>query len=368
MKELILENKELAWAITVVVVALVMILISNKTLTLVQQKWSKGAKFTSVFNSLKFIFKLFFIAMGVGLLSYLFVDKSSYALITQNLGRVIWFGLVFSLIVVSAAFSKSYFNSKIDQLSKRDTGDVTLYKYINYLVTAFIYLIGIILIALAIPGLSNLATAAGASAGALALVAGVASQEGISNIVGGLFIAFFKPFRIGDIIKIGENTQGRVEDINLRHTVIKDFQNVRIVIPNAIVNKENIANYYMTETKTCEWIEVGVSYGSDLDKAMGVIQDICESHPYCLDVRSNEEKQKEIPKVDVQVIALGDSSVVLKAWVWSASYLTGFKMRNQIYKSIKEEFDIVGIEIPFPHTSVVFKNTIPEYLTNSEKF
>lgn|GEM_PF-3961199 len=41
------------------------------------------------------------------------------------------------------------------------------------------------------------------------------------------------------------------------------------------------------------------------------------------------------------------------------SYLTGFKMRNQIYKSIIEDFDKSSIEIPFPHTSVVFKNSIP---------
>jgi len=66
-----------------------------------------------------------------------------------------------------------------------------------------------------------------------------------------------------------------------------------------------------------------------------------------------------VPKVDVQVVALGDSSITLKAWVWSASYLTGFKMRNQIYKSIIEDFDKSSIEIPFPHTSVVFKNSIP---------
>jgi len=359
IKSFIIEHKEIFWAILIIVITLVMILLSNKTLSLIQKKWSRAKKHHAVFDSLKTIFKFFFIAMGIGLLSYLFVDASSYPTINNNIGRIIWFGFVLCLIVVSSAFSNSYFNSKIARLARRDTGDITLYKYINYLVTAFIYLVGIILIALAIPALKNLATAAGASAGAIALVAGVASQEGISNIVGGLFIAFFKPFRIGDIIKIGDSTKGRVEDINLRHTVIKDFQNVRIVIPNAVVNKESISNYYMIESKNCEWVEVGISYSSNVDEAISVMRNICESHPLCLDVRTEEDKQKEVPKVDVQVIALADSSVTLKAWVWSASYLTGFKMRNQIYKSIKEEFDASGIEIPFPHTSLVFKNSMP---------
>lgn len=316
-------------------------------------------RYTLKFNSLRKLSRVFFSALGIGLLSYLFVNETAYETITNNLGRVIWFGLVISITIVSSAFSQGYFQNKIEHLSKRDKGDVTLYKYVNYLVTAFIYLFGILLVALAIPGLQNVATAAGASAGVLALVAGVASQEGISNIIGGLFIAFFKPFRIGDIVKIGSTTMGRVEDINLRHTVINDFQNIRIVIPNAVVNKENITNYYMIEYKNCEWIEVGISYSSNIEKAISIVRNICENHPHCMDIRSDSDKEQGVPKVDVQVVGLGDSSVKLKAWVWSASYLTGFKMRNHIYRAIKEGFDAEGIEIPFPHTSVVFKNPIP---------
>jgi len=358
MKELIIENKEIAWAVFVVVITIFLVFTSNKVLTFIEAKWKSGQKFSSVFASLKSIFRLLFIAMGIGLVSYLFVDESSYAAISNNIGRIIWFGVVFIVVVISSAISKNYFDNKIESLSRRDSGDVTLYKYINYLVTAFIYLVGIIFVALAIPALTSLATAAGASAGAIALVAGVASQEGISNIVGGLFIAFFKPFRIGDIVKIGDATMGRVEDINLRHTVIKDFQNVRVVIPNAVVNKENIANYYMVEAKMCEWIEIGISYDSNIDLAMDLMRETCEMHALCMDVRSDDEKNKEVPKVDIQVVGLGDSSVNLKAWVWAASYPTGFKMRNQLYKSIKETFDKNGINIPFPHTSVIIKNAV----------
>lgn len=356
MKEILIEHREIAWALFVIISTIVLVLISNKSFNLMEKKLNKGRKFHSVFVSLKKIFRIFFVCLGIGMISYLFVDESSYVLINDNLGRVIWFGLVFVFIVICSAISKSYFENKIINLSRRDSGDITLYKYINYLVTAIIYLSGIILIALAVPALKNLATAAGASAGALALIAGVASQEGISNIVGGLFIAFFKPFRIGDIVKIGQSTMGRVEDINLRHTVIKDFQNIRIVIPNAVVNKENISNYYMIESKNCEWIEVGISYTSDIDKAMDILREVCESHPLCLDMRSDKDKEKNVPKVDVQLVCLGDSSVKLKAWAWSASYMTGFKMRNQIYKSVKEAFDKAMIEIPFPHTTVVHKN------------
>jgi len=357
MKELIIEHKEIAWVAGVILVNLLLHLMIAKSINIIQSRWRKADQYEPLFKAFRRVFRFFFIAFTIGLLSYIFVSEESYSTVTRNIGRVFWFTFVIMLTVILSAVSTSYFNHKVDQLSRRDSGDITLYKYINYLVTAFIYLVGIILIALAIPALTNLAAAAGASAGAIALVAGVASQEGISNIVGGLFIAFFKPFRIGDIVKIGSSTMGRVEDINLRHTVIKDFQNVRIVIPNAMVNKENISNYYMIESKNCEWIEIGISYDSDINLAIKVMQDICESHPLCMDVRSDADKKRKVSKVDVQVIGLGDSSVNLKAWVWSASYLTGFKMRNQLYKSIKEAFDKEGISIPFPHTSVIIKKS-----------
>jgi len=354
MKELIIQHKEVVWAINVLVFCVVMILTSTKVLSLIERKWKGSGGYTSVFSSLKKLSKIFYTLLGVGLISYLFVEEETYQTINSNLGRIIWFGLVIAATIILSAISQGYFSNKIRKLSKRDKGDITLYKYIKYLATALIYLFGILMFAIAIPALRNVATAAGASAGVIALVAGVASQEGISNIVGGLFIAFFKPFRIGDIIKVGDSTMGRVEDINLRHTVINDFKNVRVVIPNAIVNQENITNYYMIESKNCEWIEVGISYNSDMDEAMSILREVCEANQYCMDIRSDADKEKNVPIVDVQVIELGDYAIKLKAWVWSASYLTGFRMRNQIYKSLKEAYDREDIQIPFPHTHIVF--------------
>lgn len=355
MKEFIFLYKELFWVGAVVLFTLLMLFISTNVLNFIERKWMPSSTYVPVFRSLKRISKVFFTLLGIGLISYLFVDESLYPTLNNNIGRVIWFGFVLTITVVLVAISKAYFRSKMNNITHRDAGDITLYKYLGYLVSALIYSMAIFLIALSIPALSNIATAAGASAGALAIIAGVASQEGIANLVGGLFIAFFKPFRIGDIVKIGDSPMGRVEDINLRHTVIKNFQNIRIVIPNAIVNKENISNYDMIETKNCEWIEVGISYSSDMDIAISVLRDICENHPSCLDLRTEKDKERGVPKVDVQVVGLGNSSINLKAWVWSASYVRGFEMRNQIYKSIKEGFDMAGIEIPFPHTTVVLK-------------
>ena len=72
--------------------------------------------------------------------------------------------------------------------------------------------------------------------------------------------------------------------------------------------------------------------------------------------RTAQEKKDGKSVVDVQVIGLGESSVNIRAWVWGASFVTAFKMRNDLYKSIKQRFDREGVEIPFPHRTVVLKN------------
>lgn len=356
MKQFIADNIKIIWLVSVITMTGALIIINNIVLSLLQKKWSKAKKFSSVIDVLKRLIKFFLIFFGMGLLSYLFFEENTYAFINESLVRIIWIALVLFTTILGLAFSQNYFQNKIDSLSRRDNGDITSFKYANYLSTFAIYLLGGILIALSIPALKNVAASAMAGAGVFALVAGVAAQEGIANLVGGLFIAFFKPFRIGDVIKIGSQIMGTVEDINLRHTVINSFQNKRVIIPNAIINKENITNFYMTEAKICEWIEVGISYDSDIEKAIEIMREECERHPFCMDNRSPQEKENKHPIVDVQVVELGESSVNLKAWVWCATYITGFKMRNQLNKSIKLRFDKDSIEIPFPHRTLVFKN------------
>lgn len=311
------------------------------------------------------ILKVFLIVLGVGLISYVFVDKLYYNTLNQNLLRVIWIAIVALAAIIIAAVTSNFFQNRIRGTSRRDQQDATTYKYLNSLVTLTIYTTGAILAALAIPAARDLATTVLTGAGVLALIIGVAAQEAFANVIGGLFIAFFKPFRLGDVIKVAGEV-GRVEDLTLRHTVINNFQNKRIVIPNAIINKENIENYNLTENKTCEFIEIGISYDSDIDLAMRIMREEAHAHDFLLNNRSDREKKAGKPVVDVQVIGHGDSSVNFRAWVWASTYLTGFRMRNELYKSIKQRFDREGVEIPFPHRTVIMKNFTPQFAKSSQ--
>ena len=57
----------------------------------------------------------------------------------------------------------------------------------------------------------------------------------------------------------------------------------------------------------------------------------------------------------VRVTNLGESSVTIRAWAWAMSFSEAFVMKCELYESIKKRFDKEGIEIPFPHRTLVFK-------------
>lgn len=195
-----------------------------------------------------------------------------------------------------------------------------------------------------------------ASAGIFAAIIGLASQQAFSNIFGGIFIVIFKPFRVNDVIKVGTQNWGIVEDITIRHTVIKSFENQRYIIPNSTMSSETILNSSIDDPKTCVSLEMGISYDSDVDLAMKIMKEEAIAHEECLDNRSTEDKMNDEEQVITRLISFGDSSVNIRAYVWANDPIKGFVMKTDLYKSIKKRFDESGIEIPFPHRTLVYKN------------
>lgn len=87
-----------------------------------------------------------------------------------------------------------------------------------------------------------------------------------------------------------------------------------IVIPNAIINKEKLINYDLGERICCQWVEVEISYDSDIDLAKHIMREECEDHPNLLDYRNELDKYNNEKKVVIRVINFGDSAITLTAW------------------------------------------------------
>jgi len=233
--------------------------------------------------------------------------------------------------------------------------DATKYNFLKNAVEFIIYIIAAIVIFRSIDTLRTAGTALFAGAGVLAAIVGFASQSAFSNIVSGVFIVIFKPFSVGDRVKIGTLYQGDVEDITLRHTIIKDFENRRIVIPNSVMNNETIVNSTLTEEKVCIFIEFGITFESDNDKAMAIMQDEALRHRDCIDNRTAEEKSHDFPQVEVRLINFADSAQLLRAYVWAKDPTAGFNLKCDLLKSIKDRFDREGIDLAYPHRTIYLK-------------
>jgi len=233
--------------------------------------------------------------------------------------------------------------------------DPTKYHFLKNGLNLIVYLSAIIVILYTIPEFRSLGVSLFASAGILAAIIGFASQAALSNIISGIFIVMFKPFRVTDIIQVGDKVTGRVEDITLRHTVVKNFENRRFILPNSLISSEIILNSSIIDQKIANFVFIPISYNSDIDLAMDIIRDEAMNHRHIIDNRSPEEINNGEHPVMVRVMKLNEYSVDLRATCWSNDFIVGFEMRTELHKSIKQRFDREGVEIPFPHRTIVNK-------------
>jgi small-conductance mechanosensitive channel len=141
--------------------------------------------------------------------------------------------------------------------------------------------------------------------------------------------------------------------------VIKDFENRRIVIPNSVISNETIVNSTITDEKVCMFVEFNISFESSIDKALTAMQETAAAHPLCVDNRTEEEKEKGDHKVLMRVIEITDYSVKLRAYAWANNPTEGFDLKCDLIKQIKERFDKEKIEIPYPHRTVIARDSIP---------
>ncbi len=233
-------------------------------------------------------------------------------------------------------------------------GEKDIYKlFSSRVIIAFIWAIGWATAISFIPGLGKLTQTLLAGSGIVAVVIGLAAQDSFGNLLSGLFLSCFKPFQIGDRIHlVKSNITGYVEDISLRHTVIRTFTNSRVIVPNSTVNSEIIENANFQTTVASSFIDVSVSYESDVRLAMELFADIVGNHDLYLDQRTAEEIAAGVPKVRVLVRELEANGVALRTSMWTRTIDENFRACSDARLRILEAYRENGIEIPYPHVTL----------------
>lgn len=267
-------------------------------------------------------------------------------------------GGIFVISWLSSLIVRKVLNFYINRNSKILLVDPTNFSFIKNSASFIIYTIAFFLIISRVPSFKEITDKLVLGAGILTAIIAFASQKAFANIISGIFILFFKPYRVTDIIDIGNEYKGIVEEITLRHTVIKNYENRRIIIPNSVINEETILNSSITDTRVRKFINIGISYDSNYDKAVKIIGEEISSHRYFIDGRSKIEIKKGEPLVTIRMIEHADSAIMIRAYAWTKGNDDAFVLSCDVLESVKKRFDKEGIEIPFPHRTLVFKNEL----------
>ncbi len=263
--------------------------------------------------------------------------------------------LVMILVLALATF---FINKIIDNLidrtirRKRKKNVTTLLMFVKRIKKLVLYSLCILIIMGQFEVFNTFSTTLLSGLGISSVVLGLAAQESLKNFFGSFAVVIGDAYEVGDFIEcIDKNVSGTVEDITMRHTVIRTINNRRVIIPNSQMNTYTIENFNYYDNETVKLVDFTISYESDVDKAIDIVKNELDKlyHPN----PKGKNKDVEFPKV--RVSSWNDSSISIRAWVWGKDNNDTFENMYKLNYEIKKKFEKQGIEIPYPHLITINK-------------
>jgi small-conductance mechanosensitive channel len=208
--------------------------------------------------------------------------------------------------------------------------------------TWILYLFIGITVAFGVAGYNGFLRSLATIGAAATLAVGFAMQDVLKNFVAGVFIFTEKPFKIGDWIEFDDNA-GVVEDISLRITRVRTFDNELLTVPNSQLTNNVVKNPVDADKLRLKFV-FGIGYDDDVEAATDIILEEARAHDGIMDN----------PEPSVRLTELGDSSVGLQSRIWIANPSRGdfVKTRGEYVRRVKRRFDEEGIEFPYPHRTL----------------
>lgn len=241
--------------------------------------------------------------------------------------------LVFLIFYFVAGRAKNLMNRYL--LPRMD--DPLLARFLARMTKGVIAVTGL-LIFLKIVGLGALAGGLLASAGVGAFIIGFAFKDIGENLLGGVMLAFNRPFKVGDIVEL-EGVKGKVMMLSLRNVQIKTHDGRDVFIPNASVIKKPVINYTIDGDLRYEFT-VGIDYDSDIRGAIKIILDT---------IRQVKGIMMEPRKPAVAITNLGASTLNMTAYYWIDAFdksISAVEVKNEVVNSVLEALTKAGYYLP----------------------
>ncbi|MXP30185.1 mechanosensitive ion channel [Porphyrobacter algicida] len=223
--------------------------------------------------------------------------------------------------------------------------------FIQHLATFIMWIVLALLFSHLVPSLNKLTTSLLAGVSIVSVVIGFAAQSTLGNLVSGISLVIYKPFRRGDRLQLTTPTgleTGIVEDLSLGYTVLRTFDNRRIVISNGTISNQIMINLSSIDLRVMMSLPISIGYTSDIDKAREIVLELAQAHDNVQEV------------VGCPVIGLGGSSVNLSLRAWCPDSATAKSVEYDLLEQMKKRFDEAGIEIPYAYQNVVLSGQLDE--------
>ncbi|MGD2137129.1 MAG: mechanosensitive ion channel [Gammaproteobacteria bacterium] len=183
---------------------------------------------------------------------------------------------------------------------------------------------------------------------ALSVGIGFGLQEIVANFISGLIILFEQPVRVGDVVTVGDTT-GVVTRIRIRATTIRNWDRQELLVPNKEFITNQLLNWSLSDQTTRIQVPVGVAYGSDVQKAMALMDEAArENGNVLID-----------PAPSIIFEAFGDNTLNLVLRCFVGEQDIRLTTITQLHEAINRKFTDAGITIAFPQRDVHLDSVRP---------
>ena len=177
--------------------------------------------------------------------------------------------------------------------------------------------------------------------GGAGLAVALSLKDQLSNFAAGALIILFRPFKVGDFIKVN-GFEGFVSEIKMVQTALITPDNEEVILPNSVVMSNSIVN--RSSDSLCRaQVVVGVDYACDLKAAKAAVLKAATEHPLCVQTAGREAV--------AHVTNLGESAIEITLWAWTNEAYLG-PVRFDLNERVVENLRAAKINIPFPQRDV----------------
>ena len=283
-------------------------------------------------------------AVGLVALAYILLTSPVTPFISASLWALVNFAAGLTMTYLVAYVINIAFKRYAQTMAPRNKGVETVLTFIRRGAVAVVVLIGVSAATFtSFPNASGAIASLFIAAGFGSIVVGLAAQSALSNIFAGMIISTAQPFRLEDAV-LFQNEWCWVEDIRLTFTVLKTWDNRRLVVPNQMFLNNSLVNYTLRDPSKLVIVFVQVPYDADLDKAIEIMKGEVRKHPDFVAVPG-------LPIV--HVMEFNESGILLRLLGNAKDQPTNFQMSKDLLYSIRKEFLANGIRISYPRREVI---------------